>query len=230
MGQSDGISTLVSGIPAHFQPMAVHNDDLFEAINRLLTTARSGTCYMNPTTGVKMTGWSLQLTDQPAISPTGTKHEMSFSCIRVLWDRIDSLKSTTGVEFCFNPIAPLIADFLLRVPGVSTELRIEHKVGGILISQKMWRQFKFKSGALNPFALTRQWHYLIWQTSPDDLTWFCFARHDVPDIWSQKATLNLNEKTGRQFLYAGEEGFRRMLTFKVQLRKRFIRPMKFYCV
>jgi hypothetical protein len=211
--QGEGVSPLISGMPPCFHPMVVHNDDLLEARDRLLTAARSGTCYVNPTTGVEMKGWDLKLTDQPAITPIAMKHDSSFNCIAVLWDRIESQKPTTGVEFCFNPIAPLIADFLLRVPGISTELRIEHKLGKVISASRTWRRFTFLSGARNPFASTRQWHYLIWQTSVDDLTWYCFARHDIPETWLQNTTLNLDERTGRQFLYEGEEGFLRMLTF-----------------
>ena len=195
---STGVSPLDSGSPPAFHPFMVHRSDLHAAITRWLDAARGGGCYENPTTGVRMPGCRLRLTKSPLITPQDQRHGVSVQAIRYLWEQIDLLEME--VEFHLNPVAPLIADFLLEIPKAPEPLRIEHKASRT-------KEYTTPEHARNPFAASRQWHFLVWQPLPDQLDLYCIGRHAVPKEWGREfLALDLSA-----FRYTGPSGLRSMI-------------------
>lgn len=175
---ASGIAHLISRAPPWVYPFMVHEEHLKEAVHKLLECARTGRCYQNPSTSVKLIGWTPKLQTSPSLSPSGNAQD-ALQAIRELWDLIKHVNPS--VTYDFIPIAPLVADFLLTIQNVT--VRVEHKVGYV----------RNKDGALNfnghnPFFGGFQWHYIIMQPSADRQKWYCLARHHVPQEWLDNPT------------------------------------------
>lgn len=74
----------------------------------------------------------LSIHHSPPIVPTSVQSVRSYEAISYL--RQKTLETgLEGVDFCLNPLAPLFADFHIRIPSTNSEdpylLRIEHKLG-----------------------------------------------------------------------------------------------------
>ena len=200
--QGGGVTPLISGLPLSLQPFVVREKKLREAIDRWLSIKKSGKEYVNPTSGAPLPGYTPTLTRNPPLTPQPLHLKSSMKSIEYLWTQLDNLKMD-GVDFCFNPLAPLIADFILRISRLF--LRIEHKKGQCQELVKGDVTFTTLTGPQSPFSLKRQWHYLLFQPYEDRPIWYCFDRHDILSTWSEEPTLSLDFEDAKKHRYSNDQ-------------------------
>ena len=177
-GVIHGTLALDTRAPHWLSPFMVHDDDLRQAVHNLFQAAKpDGPVYENPTTGVRLCGFRPSLTQTPQHISTVFS---GLPYLLPLWDRI---VQTGLVEVEFNPIAPLLCDFLLLGPQFSQPLRIEHKLGGTGSSSIA---VFLPDPSKSPFLKSRQWHFLWIQRGKDFPSWFCVGRDEVPDAWAER--------------------------------------------
>lgn len=205
-GTLHGVLPLIAGVRPHFHPFMVHNSKVFQAVLSLFEAARTQQqCYQVPTTGALLRGFQPQLTRAPEISPRDSdsqRFRTSYDVVTDLWKKI---KNENLGEVSYNPVTPLVCDFLLKLPTFTELLRIEYKSnpGNVL-------EIHLEQGPRSPFTRNRQWHFLIIQnTSPDHPEWICIGRHQVNEHWADKMYLYLDVDSFP--VYKGTTGLRRML-------------------
>ena len=190
--QGSGVLTLASHALPSLDPFTVHEKDLFTAVKSLLDSAETGSDYHNPTTGVTLFGYRPSLDARPSLSPRAERAARSCEVIIQLEKQISTLKEA---DFCLNPLAPLFGDFLLLISGF--HLLVEHKSGNIFSRADGNVKMRFEKGKRSPFHRLRQWHWLIWQPSEDQLNgrapcWYCIGRHQVESEWEKEEVTHVN--------------------------------------
>ena len=231
-----GVVGLASDTLPSLSPFAVYEQDLCDAIDSWMDAATLGRTYRNPTTGVELTGYNPKLTSPPSIIPASShiNNVASYGAIRFLRQEIlDS--GVEGVELCLNPLAPLFADFHLRVPSITSNevhlLLVEHKLGQVHPT-KDGVSFRLHYGdpKRSPMHPLRQWHWLIFQPQETVSDWYCFGRHDIKIDWTTKGTLSLGRSEVERYRYQDmvtmiehieHEASKAILTVQDLLAKRF---------
>ena len=201
-----GITPFISEAPPGVHPFAVHKTDYAEAVHRLFDASREGgKFYTNPTTGFTANGWRPHTTkDMTSLAPNLTAKNATFSMNTIikLWKGLKVL----GLTPKFNPVAPLIADFLLYVPEVGEDLLFEHKAGNLALSQNgTTGHIGFRAGDRGPFARARQWHVLIWQQQEERDEWLLIPRHLAPKVDTEAGSYAFSEEQMAKFRYTSLE-------------------------
>ena len=210
LSRSAGLSSLLLGSEPLTQPFMVHVSDLNEAVRSLWDASQGLTPYRNPSTGVSMLGFRPQtVTCNSVCRPCETKMVNSMLALQSLWA---SLEAIPDVRVRFNPIAPLICDFLIKIPGCDTELRVEHKAGeGRTRGSTDGIRFIYELNSSRcPFHHSRQWHWLIWEPVNERGVCYCFGRHDAKNDWISQAVVSSREDDGH-IRFSGPRRFENMV-------------------
>ena len=202
-----GVVGLASDTLPSLSPFVVYEQDLCDAVDSWMDAATLGRTYRNPTTGVELIGYNPKLTNPPPIIPASSQPNSmaSYGAIRFLRQKIlDS--GVKGFELCFNPLAPLFADFHLRVPSTTSEevhlLLVEHKLGQTVpTTDGVSFRLHHSSPKRSPMHPLRQWHWLIWQLEETVPGWFCFGCHDIKPDWRTKSWLSLTRAEVERYRY-----------------------------
>ncbi|KAL9042120.1 MAG: hypothetical protein Q9180_000825 [Flavoplaca navasiana] len=213
-------------LPARLYPFAVHIGDFAEACKLWVDSARLRQDYKNPTTKVILRGCRLELNASPQIRPTLGNGYTAYKAIKRLWEEIekDQKKCNSRMIFHMNSYAPLIADFLIEVEGKF--LRVEHKFRRSRVSTKNGRIQLLCWGKKNqrPFAVGRQWHFLIWELKGPPRRIFCIPKFDVPLSWATMNVVTLDADD--RFIFSGPNLVHEMLEFIRSLADRAINEAK----
>lgn len=204
-----GVDPLISKVPAWCFVFMVHDDDLKTAILNLIDTVTGEAAQVtNPTVGVSLTGYRPKATQEKHFSPTLGGYDrarLSYDALTWLWDGLE--KADLSLKVHFNPLAPLICDFLLEIPGIPEAVTIEAKINGSLADLE---NIHIETGERrSPFAWFRQWHFLIVQANADEDTFLCFGRHEVQQDWLSQRTWTYYDY--RRYLIHGQHAIERLV-------------------
>ena len=199
-----GVINLALGTLPSLSPFTVHERDFSNAIDSWMNAAAARHIYRNPTTGVELIGYKPQLTSPSSIVHTATQSVRSYNAISFLRQKIRESRFK-GADFCLNPLAPLFADFHIRISSTTPEdshlLRIEHKLGQITRIQNGVTFYLFSDKPRrSPIHPSRQWHWLIFQPEERMTEWFCFGRHEIKSDWYERWNKKLKRSEPRRYL------------------------------
>lgn len=202
-----GVVSLASGTLPSLSPFTVHERNFSDAIDSWMDAATLSRTYKNPTTGVELIGYHPKLTSPPPIVPASSEEPNAASHRAINFLRQEILNSgVIGVDFYLNPLAPLFADFYLRVLSTTSKetllLLIEHKLGQTFRTRDGVRFVLYTDDPRrSPMHPLRQWHWLIFQPEEKRSYWFCFGRHEVKSDWTAKGSLSLSDPEAKRYRY-----------------------------
>ncbi|KAG9698803.1 hypothetical protein KCU95_g2307, partial [Aureobasidium melanogenum] len=210
-GVAYGINGLISGVPCLWHPFMVHDSDLHAAVLSLLD---QDTYYVNPTTGVRLTGFRPLRTKRPALTPIVPVSRRAMNVLRELFRQIES--SAYDLMIDLNPIAPLVGDFVLNIPEVPELLCVEHKhfhwtdntILNTFLDPERDDELKIRR---SPYAKNRMWHFLIFQSSELPPRYICFARHEVDESWITDPPQIASLSESGKHIFQGDDATQKLL-------------------
>lgn len=206
---SHGIDPLIANLPSWCFGFMVHDDDIRTVILDMISASVSQSGHVrNPTVGTILTGYRPRATQTNYLIPTlggQVRARSSYEAVTWLWTMLDKMKPRPKVHF--NPLAPLICDYLLEIPGLQHALRIEAKSSVALGAHKA---LGMETGIdRSPFAPARQWHFLILQAGAGISSFLCIGRHEVQDMWQDQAYWRYEDYS--EFVFDGADALERMI-------------------
>ncbi|KAK1814620.1 hypothetical protein LTR12_011006 [Friedmanniomyces endolithicus] len=171
--------TIQARAPVWFPPFMVDLRQVGEAVVSIVVAALSNASpYVNPTTGVSLTGWRPRHTADPRIArepeALGARGRSSVQGSLRLFYEIEHAGLACSVES--NYAAPVGFDFCLLHPKLG-RLHVEEKTA------KSWQallpNLHMLGQRINPLASRRIWH-VLYMHSPDGV--LCFTRDEVSQI------------------------------------------------
>jgi hypothetical protein len=209
-----GMDPLISKIPAWCFVFMVHDNDLEAAIFQLIAASTCEDAHVaNPTVGVILTGYRPKTTKEKPFLPTAggyARARLSYDALTWLLETLD--ESDPMLRVHLNPLAPLICDFLLEIPGIREAVTIEAKISLPLAELET---VHFETGERrSPFASFRQWHFLVVQAEAGENTFLCIGRHEVQEEWVSDGTWKHQDY--RRFLIQGEHAVGKLIDYMSQ--------------
>jgi hypothetical protein len=176
-------------------------------------------CYTNISTGIECPIILEQL-PVSCLVPSHATVGSSISAIRWLWSQIRE-QAPHDIEIDFNPIQPLVGDFVIKLPKLSVALMVEHKYLSDNSTRKVvgdGTTTKFPTFVGQPFSLPRVWDILIIQTagtSSDHIDLWCIPNYVLESNVNELGVLTLPTTHAEHLHFFGKNAISRMTSFIV---------------